>query len=592
MTPEQPLRPRPKPPFGGDTSTLTLMRAGPWRAQMELPGKDGAPSFAHKEPELARLILEGIERGVDIGFVGDRNKNRFGRNSQKAENDPRVRALVAEIIAEDVAAGKKAGPFDAQPFEFMAVSPIGAVPKGEGVRAVHNLSHPYGGDSVNAGIPPEPLTIGRFDQATDAVVKLGSKCWLIKLDVKAAFKQVPVRPEDRPLLGLKWEGKWYYELVLPFGLRTSGHRWEMYATALHYFIEHHIGVDFVVHYVDDYLLIVSDKERAKDFLAQVTALCAHLGVPMADKKTEGPKYCLTFLGIELDTEKMEARLSATRLAELQKLLSSWDDTPNDTFCVKDLESLVGKLQFACNVVRPGRTYLRRLIDLERKMKAAQVQGNWSPWRLDDDARADIRWWRKFIVEWNGKSLLYELEWTRAPKLLLYTDACERGYGARFGDRWFRGEWSEEMLARATRDTKVSVPFLELHTLVHAATVWGPLWAGKKVVFQCDAEAAFYAVNKMTSRSPDMAELLRLLSSTAAKCGFDFRCEHIPGVTNVIADLLSRPDLFSVPALRRLLPSANAQPCPAPLPRITLQKDKAGASAASPAPAPRATSARR
>jgi hypothetical protein len=312
---------------------------------------------------------------------------------------------------------------------------------------------------------------------------------------------------------------------------------------------------------------------------------------MADKKTEGLKYCLTFLGIELDTEKMEARLSATRLAELQKLLSSWDDTPNDTFCVKDLESLVGKLQFACNVVRPGRTYLRRLIDLERKMKAAQVQGNWSPWRLDDDARADIRWWRKFIVEWNGKSLLYELEWTRAPKLLLYTDACERGYGARFGDRWFRGEWSEEMLARATRDTKVSVPFLELHTLVHAATVWGPLWAGKKVVFQCDAEAAFFAVNKMTSRSPDMAELLRLLSSTAAKCGFDFRCEHIPGVTNVIADLLSRPDLFSFPALRRLLPTVNTQPCPAPLPRITLQRDRDRASAALHAPARRATSAR-
>ena len=37
----------------GDTSTLTLMRAGPWRAQMELPGKDGAPSFANKEPVFA-----------------------------------------------------------------------------------------------------------------------------------------------------------------------------------------------------------------------------------------------------------------------------------------------------------------------------------------------------------------------------------------------------------------------------------------------------------------------------------------------------------------------------------------------------------
>ena len=591
MTPEQPLRPRPKPPFGGDTSTLTLMRAEPWRAQMGLPGADGAPSFAQKEPRLARLILEGIERGVDIGFVGDRNKNRRGRNSQKAENDQWTRERVAEIIAEDVAAGKKAGPFDAPPFEFMAVSPLSAVPKGDSVRVVHDLSYPRNGDSVNAGIPSEPLTIGRFDQATDAVVALGPKCWLIKLDVKAAFKQVPVRPEDRPLLGLKWDGKYYYEMVLPFGLRTSGHRWEMYATALHYFIRHHIGVEFVVHYVDDFLLVVADEQRARGFLAAVTALCARLGVPMADKKTEGPTHCLIFLGIELDTEAMEARLSATRLTELQHLLQTWDSTPNRTFCAKDLESLIGKLQFACNVVRPGRTYLRRLIDLERKMIKAQTQGRWSPWRLDDEARADIRWWREFLVEWNGKSLLYEREWTAAPKLLLYTDACERGYGARFGNRWFRGEWSAEMLARATRGTKVSVPFLELHTLVHAATVWGPLWAGKRVVFQCDAEAAFFAVNKMTSREPDMAELLRLLSRTAAQCGFDFRCEHIPGVTNVIADLLSRPDLFSLPALRRLLPTANAQPCPAPMPRTTLQADRARASAASPAPAPRATSRR-
>ncbi len=138
------------------------------------------------------------------------------------------------------------------------------------------------------------------------------------------------------------------------------------------------------------------------------------------------------------------------------------------------------------------------------MKSAQDQGNRSPWRLDDDARADIRWGREFIAEWNGKSLLYEWEWTSAPKLLLYTGACESGYGARFGDRWpwFRGEWSAEMLARATRDTKVSVSLLGLHTLMHAATVWGPLGPVGRSCFLCNAEAAVYAVNmyKMTSRS--------------------------------------------------------------------------------------------
>jgi len=33
-----------------------------------------------------------------------------------------------------------------------------------------------------------------------------------------------------------------------------------------------------------------------------------------------------------------------------------------------------KPPFACNIVRPGRTYLRRLIDLKQKMKTAQAQG--------------------------------------------------------------------------------------------------------------------------------------------------------------------------------------------------------------------------
>jgi hypothetical protein len=94
--------------------------------------------------------------------------------------------MVDAIIAEDVAAGKKAGPFAEQPFEFMSISPIGTVPKGEGVRVIHNLSHPYwGGDSVNGSIPNEDLSIGRFEDACAAIVKLGRGCWLVKMDVKA-----------------------------------------------------------------------------------------------------------------------------------------------------------------------------------------------------------------------------------------------------------------------------------------------------------------------------------------------------------------------------------------------------------------------
>ena len=57
------------------------------------------------------------------------------------------------MIAADARAGKKAGPFAEKPFPVMCVSPIGAVPKKNGgLRDIHHLSYPHGGDSVNAGV--------------------------------------------------------------------------------------------------------------------------------------------------------------------------------------------------------------------------------------------------------------------------------------------------------------------------------------------------------------------------------------------------------------------------------------------------------
>lgn len=580
MMAEQPRpRPHPKPPFEGeqaaatatqpsvasptppprrtfltpthDIHSITGMRTAPWLAQLHL-----APSFAERCPVTAAHILQGIERGVDIHYIGDRKINRRAHNSLSATKDERTRRLVGEQLLKDVAAGKKAGPYLHPPFPFFSVSPIGAVPKGDGVRVIHNLSHPWGGNSVNEHILHEKLRLCRFDEACAHIRRVGRGCFLVKFDVEAAFKQVPVRPEDRPLLGLKWDGKYYYELTLPFGLRSSGNRWEMYALALEWFFRHHLGIELVIHYVDDFLFVVADYEVAVQQRDSVISLCLHLKIPMAGHKTVGPTTCLGFLGIELDTEALTARLPAKRLADMQQLLSTWDHTRR-LVSVPELQSLIGKLQFACKVVRPGRTYLRRLIDMQTDMERAQRRGVWGPRRLSNEALADIQWWRHFIARWNGLSLIYDNEWTRwdDPSLLLYTDACLIGYGARHGNRWFKGTWTPEQLAAAMRKQKASMPFLELHALVHAATVWGHLWGGKKITFMCDCQPAYYAIYRMSSKDSSMAALLRLLSTTASMHSFDFRCVHLSGLTNTIADALSRD--CDMQELLALLPTANA-----------------------------------
>jgi hypothetical protein len=249
-----------------------------------------APAYPE---ELIRILLDGIRHGVDIGFRGDRSYSRSAPNAASTE-DSRVAALISAGIDTDVAAGFKRGPFNHPPFDPFWVSPLGAVPKGDdgmSVRIIHNLSHPFGGDSINAGIDREEYNMQRFEDALVAIRRLGRYTLLIKIDVSAAFKRVPVRAEDRALLGLKWKGKYYFEVVLPFGLRTSGYRWEAYAAALHFLFEKHLGVEVVFHYVDDFLLVAppNQLERALAERAAVEALCTRLGVPLADEKTVGPR---------------------------------------------------------------------------------------------------------------------------------------------------------------------------------------------------------------------------------------------------------------------------------------------------------------
>ena len=68
-----------------------------------------------------------------------------------------------------------------------------------------------------------------------------------------------------------------------------------------------------------------------------------------------------FLGIEVDTMEGVLRLPQDKLSRMREALAKWECRSS---CKKrELESLVGTLQHACRVVRPGRSFLRRMIDL-------------------------------------------------------------------------------------------------------------------------------------------------------------------------------------------------------------------------------------
>ena len=544
------------------------MRAPEWRDWLS---RGGARSYQARFPADSNRIIDAIEYGVPVDYTGDRTA---GRSAPNLPIDPGDVARVTAVIEADARSGKKAGPFSERPFPNFCVSPIGAVPKKSGgLRVIHHLSFPHGGDSINASVMEEYLPLGSFAQAARAVRKLGVLCWLIKLDVEAAYKQVPVRPEDWALLGFCWQGKFYYERVLPFGLRSSCRLWELFAAVLHFLCQHVLGVTvahIVVHYVDDFLFVIQFQEgvgpaAAQAMLDAALALCAELGIPMAGAKTEGPVHRLTFLGLELDvdTQELVARLPASRLKELELLMVEWQSKTRAS--VQQLQSLCGLLNFACAVVRPGRFYLRRIIAHTARIQAVQReqgvsarQGHHAQWPLSAAVQEDVAWWQQFLPHWNGVSLLYQLEWEQAEQLELFTDACNGGYGCLFRTHWMAGVWSAAELRAAHRKKRMSMPFLELRALVIAVATWGSQWAGRKIVFRCDCMPVVLALARGASLRADMMHQLRELAVVAYREGFDFRIEHIAGVANVAADALSRDDMLQ---FRAACPRAERQATP-------------------------------
>ena len=64
----------------------------------------------------------------------------------------------------------------------------------------------------------------------------------------------------------------------------------------------------IIHILDDFLIIAPGKDLCKMYLDRFLYICKQIGRPRAPSKTVGPLQVLTFLGLELDTIKYEARL--------------------------------------------------------------------------------------------------------------------------------------------------------------------------------------------------------------------------------------------------------------------------------------------
>ena len=239
-----------------------------------------------------------------------------------------------------------------------------------------------------------------------------------------------------------------------------------------------------------------------------------------------PSQSMIFLGILFHSVDMTMSMTADRLSELLSRYQSLLDS--SVISRRDLQSLLGVMAFVTACVCPACIFMSSFHNTLR----AHCSSRFYP--LTPENKSDLRWWWHFVPSYNGVSLIKTNPWIH-DSLSFSTEACGSGAGGYFSGKFFHTPFPHPILLLYGHDINT----LELLTIMVALKLWGTTLCGQRVIISCDNENSVLALNSGRSRTAGMQCCLREICFLSAVFDFEIRADHVPGVSNAIADHLSR-----------------------------------------------------
>ena len=441
------------------------------------------------------------------------------KSATSAAHKPKVEQTILGEIAE--------GNYVVTDVKPTIISALGAIPKPDSSEdpLIHDCYRPPG-RALNDYISCSSF---KFQTLDDAIKMLHPNYFMAKIDLRHAYRSVPIHKSNYVATGLQWHfaghnhPTYFFDTRLPFGAKSSPEIFHRLTQAVRRMMERRSFKTIIV-YLDDFLIIGETKEECQQVFTTLLQLLLDLGFQISWHKVIGPTQKLVFLGVELDTAHCEMALPPTKLTELHHVISRFLFRRRAS--TKQLQQLADKLNWACRVVYGGRTFLRRILDMLNLLQSPSAKV-----RLSAEFHEDIRWWHSFLHYFNGKCNFLR----QYPTTDVQTDACLVAAGA-----YFRGDWLYHNFALDTPDLALlHINYKEVLAQVFAVFRWAPCWANQHVIIHSDNEAAVHIINKGTTSHPLIMGYLRQLFWLSAVYNFRFTARYIPGKQNLIADAVSR-----------------------------------------------------
>ena len=175
----------------------------------------------YPDQSLRSYIVEGIRYGFRVGYNYDAIRRPSKGNMKSALDNPEV---IRDYLHMELKEGRIVGPLDPEKHPDIHTSRFGVIPKSTPGkwRLIVDMSLSEGG-SVNNGIQELwcLLSYATVMDAAQGITAYRRGALMIKVDIRNAYRVVPIHPADRQLMGMTWEGAIFVDTALPFGLRSA-----------------------------------------------------------------------------------------------------------------------------------------------------------------------------------------------------------------------------------------------------------------------------------------------------------------------------------------------------------------------------------
>jgi hypothetical protein len=375
----------------------------------------------------------GVHRPITRTYTPPNHKSAL-------DNAPAIDRHIAKEISER----RISGPFEEKELErrigYFRTSPLGAIPKGtDDVRVIQDLSfgdedHPSVNDEINPKLFESEWS--SFGEAVIVTTEASPRAQGATMDVDAAFRRCPVRPDQQKYFVIQWRGKFYIDHCVAFGGASACGVFGRVADAFAAICRRR-GYGPLLKWVDDFAFIreaqgTSSSTGHPQFsyeLDEIVALGTYLGWPWKESKTCPFDGVFKYLGFWWSLPDRTVSIPAEKCAKYLDRLAKW--SVDATFSRKEAEQAHGTLVHCSLAVPDGRSHL---VAISRFASSFEGTSRFARRHPSPTVISDIEYWREQLSQsFCGSNL------QRPPSLVsteFYVDASTSwGVGVVFDGAW-------------------------------------------------------------------------------------------------------------------------------------------------------------